>query len=131
MRGADDRARHPRQQRRVPQQRRTPVLADNLVHRTAEIEIEKVWTHPVNHGPRSLCQPFRLGSEQLNADGTLVFLKFQVVLRPRVPVKDAFRRDELGRQNVRALRLADLAKDSVRHAGHRRKKQWEIRGHSP
>ena len=129
MRSAHNSFRHARQQRTIPKQRRSTILADNFVYRAPEVEIEKVGTHPVDYRSRGLGETLRLGPKQLNAERPFVFAKLKVVFGARISVQNAFCRNELCGENIRALRLANSPKDRVRHASHWRKKQWKILTH--
>src|SRR5437588_12893623 len=65
----------------------------------------------------------RVRSEKLNTERPLDFIEVQIFPRPFVPTKDPFRGNELGSEDIRAVFLAKLAENFVRHAGHWRKKE--------
>src|SRR5438874_8298212 len=56
----------------------------------------------------------------MNADRALDRIEVEIFLGPLVPAKNSFGGNEFGGEHVRAVFLAELAKNLVRDPGHRR-----------
>ena len=63
---------------------------------------------------------FGVRAEKLNADRALDLIEVEIFLGPLVPAKNSFGGNEFGGEHVRAVFLAELAKNLVRDPGHRR-----------
>src|SRR5207302_3729641 len=85
----------------------------------------KVWTDPIDHLFRGFCHVLGVRPEKLNADWPLDFIEVEIFASALVPPKNSFRRNKLGGENVRAVFLAELAKNLIRHASHRREIERE------
>src|SRR2546430_11605153 len=68
----------------------------------------------------------RYPAKKLNADRTFDFIEVEIFARPLVPSKNSFRRNKLGGEHVRAVFLAELPENFVRHARHRREKKRKL-----
>ena len=64
-------------------------------------------------------------AKKLDPEGTLAFVEVEVFASAFVPPRDAFSRDEFGNKNIGAITFADLAKNLVGHARHRREVERE------
>src|SRR5207302_8266751 len=85
----------------------------------------KVWTDPIDHLFRGFCHVLGVRPEKLNADWPLDFIEVEIFASALVPPKNSFRRNKLCGENVRAVFLAELAKNFIRHASHRREIERE------
>src|SRR5207245_9525781 len=63
---------------------------------------------------------FGIRAEKLNADRPLDLIEVEIFPGPLVPAKNSFGGNEFGGEHVRAVFLAELAKNLVRDPGHRR-----------
>src|SRR5438876_3277817 len=62
---------------------------------------------------------FGVRAEKLNADRPLDLIEIEIFPGPLAPAKNSFGRHEFGGEHVRAVFLAELAKNLVRDPGHR------------
>ena len=110
--GPDHRERDAFQQRAIAQQRTATVLADHFVDRAAEVQVDEIRLHPVDHRARGFRQAGGFTTEKLDAQRTFQrVVERNVFLRAFVAVQDAIGGDEFGREHIRALLLAKLAED--------------------
>ena len=89
------------------------------MHRTPEIQIDKIGGNPIDHLLGSLRHVSGVGTEELNPKRSLASVEVEIFTGTLIASKDAFGRDEFGNQNVCAVSLADLAKNLVGHTRHR------------
>jgi len=80
---------------------------------------------PLDDHPRGLGKMIRVAAEELDADGALGLVKFQVLEGAGVAAEDALRGDELRDDDIGSLLLAELAKNGVRDPGHGREVKRE------
>ena len=130
-RAFDQVTRHAGEQRAVLQQRRTAVLCDYLVHRTTKIDVNKIWTPPVDDLAGRLAHTRAVRTEQLHAQRTLPVIELRVFPRAIIRLHDALGGDEFRDHHVRAQFFAERAEDHVRHARHRREINRESVGCEP
>src|SRR2546430_11022817 len=63
---------------------------------------------------------FGVRAEKLNADRPLDLIEVEIFPGPLVAAKNSFGGNEFGGEHIRAVFLAELAKNLVRDPGHRR-----------
>src|SRR5260370_1392894 len=88
------------------------------VDRATEIEIDKIRNHPINDLARGCGHVLDIGAEKLDADWPFNFIKIEVFARPLIPSENPFGGNEFSDQYIRAVFFAQLAENSVGHAGH-------------
>src|SRR5271157_4613367 len=96
------------------------MLANHLVDRTPEVQVDEIWLDPVENRFCRVCHTFRVCTKQLDANGTLLRSKVQHLSRVLVAVQYAVSGDKFGHQHIRALLLAKPTKNRVRNPSHRR-----------
>ncbi len=96
-----------------------PFLETTLFTGTAEVEVDEVGLHPIDHRAGGLGQAGGVRAEELHADGPLdCRIEIQHLPRALVAMQDALGGHEFRRQDIRAHFLAELAEDGVCHPCH-------------
>src|SRR5439155_23021298 len=115
-----------RERRTIFQERRTAILTNDFVDRATEIEIDKIRGDPIHNLPGRFRHVLRVRAEKLDADRAFDRIEVEIFAGALVPSENSFRRNELGGENVCAMFLAELAKNLVRHPGHRREEKRKL-----
>ena len=96
------------QSRTIFQQCGAAISGDYFVDRTTEVQINEIWTHPINDLARRFRHVLAVGTEELHTDWPFDLIKIQVLTRPRIAAENSFGRNEFGRENVSAIFFAEL-----------------------
>src|SRR5207245_6740087 len=108
------------QSRTIFQQCGAAISGDYFFDRTTEVQINEIWTHPINDLARRFRHVLAVGTEELHTHWPFDLIKIQVITRPGIAAENSFGRNEFGRENVSAIFFAELPENFVRDPGHRR-----------
>src|SRR5512141_2970647 len=99
---------------------RAPVPPHDLLHGTAEVDVDELGLEDLRHESSRIAHRLRLRTEYLNANRALVSAELELRDGRGVLAPDPFRRKKLGHDYVRAESSADSAERRLRHSRHRR-----------
>ena len=106
------------QERDIPQHARTGTLAGNLLHGTAEIQVNHIRTGSLNHAG-SLNHRISIPAVKLNTNRTLLISNHQFVHRRAYRAHQCLSRYELRIDHGSPETLAQPAEADIRHILHR------------
>jgi hypothetical protein len=101
------------------------IFRDHFVNRAAKVQVDEIRGNPINHLLGSLCHVSRVSAKKLHAQRPFAVGEIKIFAGAFVAPKDAFSRNEFGDKNIGAVAFADLAKNLVGHARHRREIERE------
>src|ERR1019366_2140175 len=104
----------------ILEQSRPAVFRDDFVDRTTKVQIDKIRLDPIDHLSCRFGHVVRIPAEKLHTEWALDLVEVEILLRSVISPEDTLGRNKFGGQNIGPVFFADLAKDLVRHASHRR-----------
>ena len=107
------------------QQSGAAIFRDHFVNRAPEIQINEIGGNPIHHLLGSLCHVSWVCAKKLYAQRPFAVVEIKIFAGAFVAPKDAFSRNEFGDKNIGAIAFADLAKNLVGDASHRREIERE------